>query len=266
MNDGIWARAAVEAAMGRRNNQRNPGYLRAALGIGLGIAVAVGVSGCHKTAQPTTDAAVDQNGTDPADANMAPVSGSAPARVLAQNTQYQPQQQGEDYGPQQGAPIERAAPPPDANGQNYGAGQNYDNGQLSDQQAEDLYNSDLTDAEASDPPPALPEYDQPPAPDPNYLWTPGYWAWGDGGYYWVPGAWVEAPYTGALWTPGYWGYVGNVYRFHHGFWGLHVGFYGGVDYGYGYVGHGFYGGYWNRGQFYYNTSITRVNVNVIRNV
>jgi hypothetical protein len=77
---------------------------------------------------------------------------------------------------------------------------------------------------------------------------------------------VEAPYTGALWTPGYWGYVGNVYRFHHGFWGLHVGFYGGVDYGYGYVGHGFYGGYWNRGQFYYNTSITRVNVNVIRNV
>ena len=56
------------------------------------------------------------------------------------------------------------------------------------------------------------------------------------------------------------------YRFHHGFWGLHIGFYGGVDYGYGYVGHGYYGGYWNGGHFFYNTAVNRVNVNVIRNV
>ena len=105
-----------------------------------------------------------------------------------------------------------------------------------------------------------------PAPDPNYLWTPGYWAWGPEGYYWVPGCWVEAPYEGALWTPGYWGFYGGFYRFHHGYWGLHIGFYGGVDYGYGYIGHGYYGGYWNGGHFFYNTTITRVNVNVIRNV
>lgn len=29
------------------------------------------------------------------------------------------------------------------------------------------------------PPPELPVYDQPPIPDDGYLWTPGYWAWGD---------------------------------------------------------------------------------------
>ncbi len=36
-------------------------------------------------------------------------------------------------------------------------------------------------------PPALPYYDQPPAPAPNLIWQPGYWAWGPYGYYWVPG-------------------------------------------------------------------------------
>jgi hypothetical protein len=28
------------------------------------------------------------------------------------------------------------------------------------------------------PPPPLPYYTQPPAPFPNAMWTPGYWAWG----------------------------------------------------------------------------------------
>ena len=37
-------------------------------------------------------------------------------------------------------------------------------------------------------PPALPIYVQPPCPQPNYIWAPGYWAWnGIGDYYWVPG-------------------------------------------------------------------------------
>ena len=35
-------------------------------------------------------------------------------------------------------------------------------------------------------PPPIPVYAQPPIPAPGYLWTPGYWAYGDG-YYWVPG-------------------------------------------------------------------------------
>jgi YXWGXW repeat-containing protein len=51
-------------------------------------------------------------------------------------------------------------------------------------------------------PPALPVYEQPAAPGDGYLWTPGYWAYGDDGYFWVPGTWVMAPEVGYLWTPG----------------------------------------------------------------
>jgi WXXGXW repeat (2 copies) len=40
-------------------------------------------------------------------------------------------------------------------------------------------------------PPALPVYVQPPIPEPGYLWTPGYWAYGPDGYFWVPGTWVR---------------------------------------------------------------------------
>jgi hypothetical protein len=89
---------------------------------------------------------------------------------------------------------------------------------------------------ASEAPPPLPEYEQPICPGEGYIWTPGYWYWGSEGYYWVPGAWVFAPYEGALWTPGYWGFIGGRYGWHRGFWGLHVGYYGGIDYGYGYTG------------------------------
>src|SRR5437762_14137426 len=55
-------------------------------------------------------------------------------------------------------------------------------------------------------PPVLPVYAQPICPGPGYIWTPGYWAYGDEGYYWVPGTWVMAPEPGLLWTPGYWGF------------------------------------------------------------
>ena len=243
------------------------------MGAGLGIALALSIPGCHKSAQAAgSQSAVDQNSGDPADANMAQAgdggnSSAQPAQALGESAQDPGQQQGEDTSQQPPAPIVRQAP--DSGQQSYdnGAAANGgDNGQLSDQQAADDYANDLTDAQASEAPPPLPEYDQPPAPYPDYLWTPGYWAWGPFGYYWVPGYWVEAPYEGALWTPGYWGFFGGFYRFHHGYWGLHIGFYGGVDYGYGYIGHGYYGGYWNGGHFFYNTTITRVNVNVIRNV
>ena len=115
-------------------------------------------------------------------------------------------------------------------------------------------------------PPALPVYEQPPCPEPNLIWTPGYWHWGLLGYYWVPGAWVPAPYTGALWTPGYWGWVGGRYSFHGGYWGPHVGFYGGVNYGGGYMGIGFAGGAWNGGVFAYNTAVVRVNADVVTHV
>jgi hypothetical protein len=107
-------------------------------------------------------------------------------------------------------------------------------------------------------PPALPVYEQPPCPQPGLMWTPGYWAYGDDGYYWVPGTWVPAPYEGALWTPGYWGWSGGLFAFHDGYWGRHVGYYGGVNYGFGYGGIGFVGGEWRGHDFAYNTAVMHV--------
>ena len=107
-------------------------------------------------------------------------------------------------------------------------------------------------------PPPLPVYEQPPCPVEGYLWTPGYWAWGPAGYFWVPGVWVAPPVLGYLWTPGYWALVGGFYRWYPGYWGPHVGYYGGINYGFGYWGTGFYGGRWEGGVFRYNTAVMRV--------
>ncbi len=116
-------------------------------------------------------------------------------------------------------------------------------------------------------PPVLPVYVQPPCPEAGYMWVPGYWAWGDDDYYWVPGTWALAPTPGLLWTPGYWGWGEGVYLWHAGYWGPHVGFYGGINYGYGYGGAGFEGGEWRGREFYYNRSVTNVtNVTNITNV
>lgn len=114
-------------------------------------------------------------------------------------------------------------------------------------------------------PPALPVYAQPICPGPGYIWTPGYWAYGPAGYFWVPGTWVVAPAVGVLWTPGYWGWGGGVYVWHAGYWGPHVGFYGGINYGFGYTGVGFVGGAWHGGVYSYNTAVTNVNTTVIHN-
>jgi len=115
-------------------------------------------------------------------------------------------------------------------------------------------------------PPVLPTYTQPPCPVDGYLWTPGYWAYDqDGGYYWVPGVWVSPPRVGYLWTPGYWGYDGGAYIFHEGYWGPHIGFYGGVNYGYGYAGSGYVGGRWAGNSFQYNTAVVNVNNTVVHN-
>ena len=113
-------------------------------------------------------------------------------------------------------------------------------------------------------PPPIPIYEQPYPPAAGYIWTPGYWAY-DSGYYWVPGVWVPPPRIGFLWTPGYWAYNGSNYYFNQGYWGPTVGFYGGINYGYGYGGHGYYGGRWVGNTFSYNTAVTRVNTSVIHN-
>src|SRR5208282_1224879 len=93
-------------------------------------------------------------------------------------------------------------------------------------------------------PPELVVYTQPACPQEGYLWTPG--------------SWVEPPTVGFLWTPGYWGWGGDRYAWNQGYWGSEVGFYGGVNYGFGYGGVGYEGGYWRNNQFSYNTYVNNV--------
>ncbi len=132
-------------------------------------------------------------------------------------------------------------------------------------QPADEYGEQPTETSTQAPPP-LPSYEQPPPPADGYLWTPGYWAWSPAGYYWVPGAWVEPPYADALWTPGYWGFYGGRYSFYPGYWGLHIGFYGGINYGFGYIGLGYEGGYWHSGHFFYNSVYNHIDTRVVHNV
>jgi len=115
-------------------------------------------------------------------------------------------------------------------------------------------------------PPELPVYVQPEIPAPGYIWTPGYWAWSPAGYYWVPGTWVLPPAVGLLWTPGYWGFVDGAYLWHGGYWGPHVGFYGGINYGCGYGGVGYQGGYWHGHDFMYNRAYSNVRNISVTNV
>ena len=103
-------------------------------------------------------------------------------------------------------------------------------------------------------PPLLPVYVPPPIPAQGYIWVPGYWAWDGYDYYWVPGTWVLPPAVGLLWTPGYWGWDDGVYVWRGGYWGPHVGFYGGIDYGCGYDGVGYHGGYWRGSTFVVNNT------------
>jgi YXWGXW repeat-containing protein len=115
-------------------------------------------------------------------------------------------------------------------------------------------------------PPPLPVYEQPAIPAAGWIWTPGYWAYGPEGYFWVPGTWVEPPEPGLVWTPGYWGWSDGVYVWNGGYWAPEVGFYGGINYGYGYPGRGYEGGYWQGSQFFYNSTVNNVRETEIHNV
>jgi WXXGXW repeat (2 copies) len=117
-------------------------------------------------------------------------------------------------------------------------------------------------------PPPLPVYEQPVCPEEGYIWTPGFWAYDSDidDYYWVPGTWVLAPEVGYLWTPAYWGWGGDRFVFYDGYWGPLVGFYGGINYGFGYFGVGFEGGRWDNGHFFYNRAVNNVDVTIIHNV
>jgi hypothetical protein len=112
-------------------------------------------------------------------------------------------------------------------------------------------------------PPALITYDQPECPGDGYMWIPGYWAYSpETGYYWIPGYWTLPPDPGLYWTPGYWAFNGAAYIWNAGYWGSNVGFYGGVNYGYGYYGTGFVGGMWRGNTFQYNTAVMHIGGNI----
>jgi hypothetical protein len=61
------------------------------------------------------------------------------------------------------------------------------------------------------------------------------------------------------------GWRNGGYVFNEGYWRPHVGFYGGINYGYGYTGQGYQGGRWDKGQFAYNRAVNNVNVTNIHN-
>ena len=117
-------------------------------------------------------------------------------------------------------------------------------------------------------PPPLPLYAQPAIPAAGYLWVPGFWAWREAvpDYFWVPGTWVKPPQQGFLWTPAYWSRVDGGYLFHAGYWAEQVGFYGGIDYGYGYAGDGYQGGRWENGALFYNRAVNNLGSPDIANV
>ena len=68
-----------------------------------------------------------------------------------------------------------------------------------------------------------------------------------------------------FWTPGSWDWGGEAFDFHPGYWGPHVGFYGGVNYGFGYDGDGFHGGLWEGEHFAYNATMMNVSCALVRN-
>ena len=107
-------------------------------------------------------------------------------------------------------------------------------------------------------PPVLPVYAQPPMPEEGYVWTPGYWQWlAAPGYLWVPGTWgISPPVVNVLRRRLYVGMGRRTSTFSIMVsLGPRVGFYDGVNYGYGYSGSGYQGGRWDGGHFIYNSGV-----------
>lgn len=200
------------------------------------LAIALGAAGCHGNDQ-NASADTQNMSQDPADANLSPASDTSTAAPAAAPAS---------------APSQPAASSAQVTPASY------------ESTPEDTGETPV--ASAPQPPPELPEYSQPVCPGDGYIWTPGYWNYETTGYFWVPGVWTRAPYVGALWTPPYWGFNRGVYVLFPGHWGTHIGFYGGVDYGFGYTGLGYHGGYWNAGHFSYNRTVNNVNTTIIHNV
>src|SRR5258708_39419875 len=53
----------------------------------------------------------------------------------------------------------------------------------------------------TEPPPPLPDYEQPPCPEPAYLWTPGYWGYGGQRNFSITATRPNAPQGAAMLSP-----------------------------------------------------------------
>jgi WXXGXW repeat (2 copies) len=238
------------------------------------ILLMFGLAGCKKNDTQDASAQSQAAQTD----NLAPTDGTQAAST---NDQQQPANQATQQNYQQPAPAQQ-----DSQNRNYSYDEPkrhhrdrresharyYPNDESNANYQDSQYdpNDDYQDTSygqpvllAQQPPPELPEYSQPECPGDGYLWTPGYWSYAPQCYYWVPGAWVLPPEVGDLWTPGYWGQYDGRYRYHYGFWGQYIGYYGGINYGFGYGGTGYQGGYWSGRRFNYNRSVNNVNRSIL---
>src|SRR5271166_6990878 len=132
----------------------------------LSLAVALGVAGCKNNANNAADNPAnpqDQTQTadqsqDPANANVAPVS-NASDNTGAPSGAYPSDQDSSNSSPQ--AP--RSPSTEDRYADDSSSGSSYGDNSDSYQPVE----------YASQPPPQLPQYDQPPCPGDGYIWTPG---------------------------------------------------------------------------------------------
>ncbi len=71
------------------------------------------------------------------------------------------------------------------------------------------------------PPASLESGPNSPQPNPNVVWTPGYWTWQGGGYAWRPGFWA-AVQPGWVWMPPHYVWTPSGYLFVPGYWDLPV--------------------------------------------
>lgn len=55
------------------------------------------------------------------------------------------------------------------------------------------------------------------SPGPEFVWTPGFWAW-HGRWVWVGGRWARPPHRHAVWVAGHWGHRGHGYVWVGGRW------------------------------------------------
>jgi hypothetical protein len=137
----------------------------------LTIALAFGVAGCHSNSNPeqttATSPASTPDATQVANDNQDPAmqANLAPA---VNTTQSAPA--GSTDSSQETAPP----PPPDESSSSTPSDADYDYN-APDTSAGNAQTVEYAPEYAPEAPPALPDYDQPPCPGDNYLWTPGYW-------------------------------------------------------------------------------------------